>query len=61
MVARLLLGKVDKEFVDYFIDKDESDLIEHVNPMNGMVLKIKQFQNLKKTFMLGMNVMILNI
>ena len=42
--GELALGQVDKEFVDYFIDKDESDLIEHVNPTNGMVLKIKQFQ-----------------
>ena len=29
--GEVALGKVDKEFVDYFIDKDESDLIEHVN------------------------------
>lgn len=29
--GEVALGKVDKEFVDYFVDKDESDLIEHVN------------------------------
>jgi hypothetical protein len=29
--GELTIGEVDKEFVDYFIDKEESELIEHVN------------------------------
>ena len=48
--GELTIGKVDKEFVDYFIEKDESELVEHVTSYEWDGLEDKEVPPIKEGF-----------